>query len=1121
MKNHDNDAPAAPDQWPATKIEMWAVEDLEPYARNARMHPEQQIEQIMGSMRRFGFTIPMLISEEGMIIAGHGRLEAAKRLGFSEVPVMVARGWTEDMVRAYCIADNRLGETSQWDNALLEFELTDLGLTEDPRLAFDMGFVADDLNAIISSAASEATEAGDGDQANKAEARKSLAGEFGVVPFSVLNAREGWWLERKRAWLALGIRSEVGRGETAATGGSPEPLARANSGQQSVMSNGKRPAAAFGQDLMRGEGRTPYKKSGVLMPSPSGADPRFYEQKREAEKREGRTLTTTEFIRDHYTPRTDNVPNLSTSGTSIFDPVLSELMYRWFSPPGGQVLDPFAGGSVRGVVASGVGREYTGIELREEQVEANRKQGDDICEDDAPAPIWITGDSLDQDKLLPEGFEADFVFSCPPYADLEVYSEDPRDISAMDYPEFLAAYREIIARSVARLRDDRFAAFVVGEVRAPYPGGYRNFVADTIAAFRDAGLEYYNEIILVTPAGSLPVRIGKQFNSSRKVGKTHQNILVFCKGDPKRAAAEIGAVSFPLGDDPDEADEDGDDPADAGPDLADFTPDLTPIEQHGDVWAKRDDLWTFAGAPGGKARTCAALSQGAPGLVTAGSRASPQVNIVAHIAQRLGIPCRAHTPQGELSPEVRAAKAAGAEVVQHKAGYNNVIIARAREDAAERGWVEIPFGMECEEAVTQTRAQVRDIPEGVERIVVPVGSGMSLAGILWGLIDAGLTIPVLGVVVGADPTKRLDAFAPSAWRDLVEIVTSPHDYHKAVEARLGDIQLDPHYEAKCMEFVRPGDLLWCVGVRQSDVRPGSGRRAVADPDQWTFGVEAEMSDFDRRSAPALDRCYITSEVGSVNSDGTATWWENPLGGEINTYPTGTPEEQAEIFAGFLRAFPEAAVNYRSTLHAHIRVPGLRDDLRALIRAFEYSQRWTEWVCDQVYRIEATPEFKAADKGGRNWRYINVGTVMPPEWRVQQIMAATTAEDFFRRHMLNKAGEYRPLQATRYAVNFLMLHKQDTVEFRHFLGGDQPAHVQTVCEYAREFMTAALVTGEPMPEIFERNPHWEFPPAQVTDQTLEAGYRETEKKGDRGTPKYILLGEKVGDGSASKRWAPPA
>lgn len=228
------------------------------------------------------------------------------------------------------------------------------------------------------------------------------------------------------------------------------------------------------------------------------------------------------------------------SGTSIFDPVLCELAYRWFCPPGGTVLDPFAGGSVRGIVASKLDRQYVGVELRPEQVEANRVQAARIC--DAPAPIWHCGDSREIAHHA-EGVEADFVFSCPPYADLEVYSDDPLDLSTLGYPEFREAYGSIIAETCRLLRPDRFACFVVGEVRDKR-GNYLGFVPDTIAAFRDAGLHFYNEMILVTAAGSLPIRAGKQFAATRKLGKTHQNVLVFVKGDARRATEAIGEIEF-------------------------------------------------------------------------------------------------------------------------------------------------------------------------------------------------------------------------------------------------------------------------------------------------------------------------------------------------------------------------------------------------------------------------------------------------------------------------------------------------------------------------------------------------------------------------------------------------
>lgn len=237
----------------------------------------------------------------------------------------------------------------------------------------------------------------------------------------------------------------------------------------------------------------------------------------------------------------------SASGTSIFDPVLCELAYRWFCPPSGLVLDPFAGGSVRGIVAAKLARRYVGIDVSARQIEANRAQAEAIC--DGEHPQWIEGDSRDIASLA-QGIAADFVFSCPPYADLERYSDDARDLSTMDYAGFLAAYRCIIAETCALLRPDRFACFVVGDVR-DNRGNYRGLPWHTVQAFADAGLALYNEAVLVTAVGSLPIRVGKQFTAARKLGKTHQNVLVFCKGDARRATAAIGPAEFGAIDDQD------------------------------------------------------------------------------------------------------------------------------------------------------------------------------------------------------------------------------------------------------------------------------------------------------------------------------------------------------------------------------------------------------------------------------------------------------------------------------------------------------------------------------------------------------------------------------------------
>jgi len=226
----------------------------------------------------------------------------------------------------------------------------------------------------------------------------------------------------------------------------------------------------------------------------------------------------------------------SGAGTSIFDPVLCELVYRWFCPAGGSVLDPFAGGSVRGIVAVKLGYSYTGVELRNEQVLANVKQAKAI----GLKPRWIVGDSAKLDTMVKGKY--DLVFSCPPYYDLEVYSDADGELSSMPtYVTFLAAYRKIISSAVGKLKENRFACFVVGDVRDK-TGCYRNFVGDTVAAFIDAGAQLYNEGILVTALGSLPIRVGRQFNSGRKLGKTHQNVLVFYKGNPKKIKTEFGEV---------------------------------------------------------------------------------------------------------------------------------------------------------------------------------------------------------------------------------------------------------------------------------------------------------------------------------------------------------------------------------------------------------------------------------------------------------------------------------------------------------------------------------------------------------------------------------------------------
>ena len=137
------------EQWPADRLERWPLSRLVPFARNARTHSASQIDQIAASMREWGWTNPVLVDEAGMIIAGHGRVEAARKLGLSEVPVMVARGWSEASKRAYVIADNKLALNAGWDDAMLAAELSDL-----QAAAFHLdliGFDASELSKLLGS----------------------------------------------------------------------------------------------------------------------------------------------------------------------------------------------------------------------------------------------------------------------------------------------------------------------------------------------------------------------------------------------------------------------------------------------------------------------------------------------------------------------------------------------------------------------------------------------------------------------------------------------------------------------------------------------------------------------------------------------------------------------------------------------------------------------------------------------------------------------------------------------------------------------------------------------------------------------------------------------------------
>jgi DNA modification methylase len=145
--------------WPADQVERWPVGKLILNARNARTHSEAQVDQIVASIHQWGWTSPILITEQGMVIAGHGRLRAAGKLGLTEVPVMVARGWNKAQIQAYALADNKLALNAGWDSDILALEIAEL-----QEIGFDVGLIGFDdaeLTALASHGADGLTDPDD------------------------------------------------------------------------------------------------------------------------------------------------------------------------------------------------------------------------------------------------------------------------------------------------------------------------------------------------------------------------------------------------------------------------------------------------------------------------------------------------------------------------------------------------------------------------------------------------------------------------------------------------------------------------------------------------------------------------------------------------------------------------------------------------------------------------------------------------------------------------------------------------------------------------------------------------------------------------------------------------
>lgn len=229
----------------------------------------------------------------------------------------------------------------------------------------------------------------------------------------------------------------------------------------------------------------------------------------------------------------DSLMGEINNGVSLLDPVLAEIMTKWYTPhAGSKCFDCFAGDTVFGFVNSKLGNHFTGIELRKEQADLNNAR---LAEFENSQ--YFNDDGQNVLKHIPEKSQ-DMLFSCPPYYDLEVYSDLPNDASNQGtYEDFLQILDNAFTDAIKCLKDDSFATIVVGDIRDK-DGFYYRFHDDIKNIFCREGCKLYNEMVLIDMIGTAHMRANQNMKS-RKVVKTHQNVLVFYKGNPKNIPAKF------------------------------------------------------------------------------------------------------------------------------------------------------------------------------------------------------------------------------------------------------------------------------------------------------------------------------------------------------------------------------------------------------------------------------------------------------------------------------------------------------------------------------------------------------------------------------------------------------
>jgi hypothetical protein len=404
--------------------------------KNFNKGSENGAEMIRKSFQKFGSGRSILIDKNNRIIAGNKSVEYS---GIEDVLIVESDGTQLIAVkrtdidldspqgREMALADNASAKANiVFDAELIEAELGE-AVCEEWGIDKKEDIITNDDKEI--------------------QAIQKLEDKFIVPPFSILNAREGKWQERKKYW----------------------------------------------KDLIQ--------DTGITRDTGNQTNTRY------------RSVEGFSAAREE-----ENVG-------SVLDPVLSEIIIKWFGLEKSKMFDCFSGDTVFGYVSSYLGNNFKGIELRQSQVDFNneRTKGFNatyICDDGRNILNHIEKESQD------------LLFSCPPYFDLEVYSDLSNDASNQKlYKDFLLILDTAFSNAIKCLKENRFAVIVCGDVRDK-KGNYYRFPDHIKEIFEKNNMPLYNELILIDPVGNLQMRVGK-YMEHRKVGKTHQNVLVFYKGNPK------------------------------------------------------------------------------------------------------------------------------------------------------------------------------------------------------------------------------------------------------------------------------------------------------------------------------------------------------------------------------------------------------------------------------------------------------------------------------------------------------------------------------------------------------------------------------------------------------------